>query len=181
MKELRIAILVYCLAYLIFILQPYWPMDIMGMYEHLFLGYMIRVQSPFLLIFYWSVTIIFFIIVFLIPDKHTNRQSIFIKILFPILLGLNIFLTISFSQKVQYQMNDFKKLIKEMESYYDINNEYPTDVNAICKNLNLSEEKVVRYSRFGNNKYFELWYEPFGFNWNHLEYHSNTKKIIIND
>ncbi|MBS1492300.1 MAG: hypothetical protein JST55_02245 [Bacteroidetes bacterium] len=78
-------------------------------------------------------------------------------------------------------MDDFKKLIKEMESYYDVNNEYPSDVNDICKNLNLSENKVVRYERFGNNKYFELWYEPFGFKWNHLEYHSNTKEIKVND
>ena len=163
-----------------FILQPFWVMDMMGLFETLFLGYMIRVQKPFLLNIYWSVTIVFFIIVFLIPDKQEKIQSLFLKLLFFGILILNIFLTITFSQKVKVQMDDFEGLVKEIENYNQVNNVYPPEISSMSKKFNIPDENFLRYKSI-NGMQVEILYQPFGFKWNHLEYYSWRKKITVND
>jgi uncharacterized membrane protein YbjE (DUF340 family) len=155
-------------------------MDMMGLFETLFLGYMIRVQKPFLLNIYWSVTIVFFIIVFLIADKQEKIQSLFLKLLFFGILILNIFLTITFSQKVKVQMDDFEGLVKEIENYNQVNNEYPSEISAMPQKFNIPEKNFLEYKSI-NGMQVEIKYKPFGFRWHHLEYYSWRKEIIVND
>lgn len=77
-------------------------------------------------------------------------------------------------------MDDFKSLVKEIENYNQVNNEYPSEINTIRKKYNIPDENFLRYKSI-NGMQVEIWYEPFGFKWNHLEYYSWRKKIIVND